>query len=108
MLRSTLCRCPPHAMMARCVASCGDVAPPQDEGREASTALQMALLNCCVIAGRQICTMIVAAIEGGMSLQAALPCIFIMAATMQVLAALGASQVWVGQLPLANSASWHP
>merc|ERR1739836_158172 len=34
------------------------------EGKQVSTALQMALLNCCVTVGQQICTVSLAGIEG--------------------------------------------
>merc|ERR1712127_306906 len=44
------------------------------EGKHVSTALQMALLNCCVTVGQQICTMTLAGIEHVSSLEQALPC----------------------------------
>mmetsp|Transcript_117082 Transcript_117082/g.338444 ORF Transcript_117082/g.338444 Transcript_117082/m.338444 type:complete len:495 (+) Transcript_117082:86-1570(+) len=56
------------------------------EGKQVSTALQMALLNCCVTVGQQICTTILAAIEGDLSLEAALPCVFMVAALAQAIA----------------------
>jgi len=62
----------------------------EEEGKRVSTALQMALLNCCVTVGQQICTLFLAAIEGKMSLEAALPCVFILAAVTQVLGGTGA------------------
>jgi len=60
------------------------------EGKQVSTALQMALLNCCVTIGQQVCTTTLAAIEGGMTLEAALPCVFMLAAAAQVLGGTGA------------------
>jgi len=62
----------------------------EEEGKQVSTALQMALLNCCVTVGQQICTTILAAIEGSLSLEAALPCVFILAAVAQTVAGSGA------------------
>jgi len=62
----------------------------EEEGKPVSTALQMALLNCCVTVGQQICTMILAGIEGKLSLEAALPCVFIVAAIAQGLGGTGA------------------
>eukprot|EP00443_Scrippsiella_acuminata_P008079 CAMPEP_0115198502 /NCGR_PEP_ID=MMETSP0270-20121206/16139_1 /TAXON_ID=71861 /ORGANISM="Scrippsiella trochoidea, Strain CCMP3099" /LENGTH=491 /DNA_ID=CAMNT_0002611877 /DNA_START=25 /DNA_END=1500 /DNA_ORIENTATION=+ len=62
----------------------------EEEGKPVSTALQMALLNCCVTVGQQICTMVLAGIEGKLSLEAALPCVFILAAAAQVLGGTGA------------------
>lgn len=62
----------------------------EEEGKPVSTALQMALLNCCVTVGQQICTMVLAGIEGKMTLEQALPCVFILAAGAQILAGVGA------------------
>merc|ERR1719158_1234441 len=62
----------------------------QEEGKQVSTALQMALLNCCVTVGQQICTTTLAAIEGKLSLETALPCIFMVAATAQAIGGTGA------------------
>mmetsp|Transcript_83311 Transcript_83311/g.268525 ORF Transcript_83311/g.268525 Transcript_83311/m.268525 type:complete len:520 (+) Transcript_83311:73-1632(+) len=60
------------------------------EGKMVSTALQMALLNCCVTVGQQICTMTLAIIESQMSLQKALPLVFMVAALAQGLGGVGA------------------
>merc|ERR1719382_924612 len=62
----------------------------EEEGKQVSTALQMALLNCCVTVGQQICTTSLAAIEGKLSLEAALPFVFMVAATAQALGGTGA------------------
>merc|ERR1719433_1606345 len=62
----------------------------QEEGKQVSTALQMALLNCCVTVGQQICPTTLAAIEGQLSLETALPCVFMVAATAQALGGTGA------------------
>merc|ERR1719511_422391 len=42
------------------------------EGKHVSTALQMALLNCCVTVGQQVCTMILAFVESYIALDKAL------------------------------------
>mmetsp|Transcript_87859 Transcript_87859/g.283792 ORF Transcript_87859/g.283792 Transcript_87859/m.283792 type:complete len:325 (-) Transcript_87859:391-1365(-) len=60
------------------------------EGKVVSTALQMALLNCCVTVGQQICTMILAVIESQMSLEKALPLVFMVAAVAQGFGGIGA------------------
>jgi len=57
-----------------------------EEGKQVSTALQMALLNCCVTVGQQICTLALAIFQGTMSFQQSLPCIFILAAVAQIVA----------------------
>mmetsp|Transcript_57537 Transcript_57537/g.173984 ORF Transcript_57537/g.173984 Transcript_57537/m.173984 type:complete len:486 (-) Transcript_57537:167-1624(-) len=57
----------------------------EEQGKQVSTALQMALLNCCVTVGQQICTLTLAGIEGGMPLHAALPCVFMLAAAAQLI-----------------------
>jgi len=62
----------------------------EEEGKPVSTALQMSLLNCCVTVGQQICTLTLAGIEGRLSLEAALPCVFFVAAAAQVLGGTGA------------------
>jgi hypothetical protein len=50
------------------------------EGKQVSTALQMALLNCCVTVGQQVCTMFLAAIESRIALDQALLIGFMLAA----------------------------
>eukprot|EP00428_Durinskia_dybowskii_P020093 CAMPEP_0170213364 /NCGR_PEP_ID=MMETSP0116_2-20130129/6306_1 /TAXON_ID=400756 /ORGANISM="Durinskia baltica, Strain CSIRO CS-38" /LENGTH=503 /DNA_ID=CAMNT_0010463915 /DNA_START=21 /DNA_END=1532 /DNA_ORIENTATION=- len=67
------------------------------EGKSVSTALQMALLNCCVTIGQQICTVVLAVIESRMSLEAALPCIFMLAAGAQLVA--GTSALFLNDAP---------
>mmetsp|Transcript_85405 Transcript_85405/g.249993 ORF Transcript_85405/g.249993 Transcript_85405/m.249993 type:complete len:475 (-) Transcript_85405:465-1889(-) len=47
----------------------------EEEGKHVSTALQMALINCCVTVGQQICTLTLACIQGKMTLATSLPCI---------------------------------
>jgi hypothetical protein len=55
----------------------------EKQGKPVSTALQMALLNCCITVGQQICTLTLAGIEGKLSLEKALPCVFMLAAIAQ-------------------------
>lgn len=62
----------------------------EEEGKPVSTALQMALLNCCVTIGQQICTMSLAGIEAHMDLATALPCVFIVAGVAQAFGGVGA------------------
>jgi len=62
----------------------------EEEGKQVSTALQMALLNCCVTVGQQVCTLTLAGIEGRLTLQAALPCVFVLAAAAQAAGCAGA------------------
>jgi len=50
-----------------------------EAGMQVSTALQMALLNCCVTVGQQICTLTLAGIESRLPLQQALPLVFVLA-----------------------------
>jgi Na+/melibiose symporter-like transporter len=65
----------------------------EQEGKQVSTALQMALLNCCITVGQQVCTMTLAAIEGQMSLAQALPVTFMVAAAAQAVG--GASALFL-------------
>jgi len=62
----------------------------EEEGKPVSTALQMALMNCCVTIGQQVCTLTLAAIEGRLGLAMSLPIIFIFAALAQLLGGSGA------------------
>eukprot|EP00440_Ansanella_granifera_P070655 gb/GFBE01076676.1/.p1 GENE.gb/GFBE01076676.1/~~gb/GFBE01076676.1/.p1 ORF type:complete len:504 (+),score=102.59 gb/GFBE01076676.1/:1-1512(+) len=64
----------------------------EQEGKQVSTALQMALLNCCVTVGQQICTLSLAAIEAGIpDLKEALPYVFILAGVAHSLGGVGAA-----------------
>lgn len=56
------------------------------QGKAVSTALQMALLNCCVTVGQQICTLTLAGMEHVMTMEAALPLVFMVAAIAQGIA----------------------
>jgi len=59
----------------------------EKEGKFVSTALQMALLNCCIAVGQQICTLSLSGVEAGLPLQEeALPTIFMLAGGALVLA----------------------
>jgi len=56
------------------------------EGKQVSTALQMALLNCCVTVGQQVCTMFLAGIESWIALDKALLIGFMMAGVAFIVA----------------------
>jgi len=75
----------------------------EEEGKTVSTALQMALLNCCVTVGQQVCTMSLAGIESGMSLKAALPCTFMVAAAAQLIG--GSSALCLDDRPAGDEGS---
>ncbi|CAK0796037.1 unnamed protein product, partial [Prorocentrum cordatum] len=62
----------------------------EQEGKQVSTALQMALLNCCITVGQQVCTTILACVEGQMSLAQALPVTFMVAAAAQAVGGMSA------------------
>jgi hypothetical protein len=62
----------------------------EEEGMQVSTALQMALLNCCIAVGQLICTMALAALEERLPLAEALPCTFMISAAALLLAGTGA------------------
>merc|ERR1711972_264021 len=74
----------------------------QLEGKPVSTALQMALLNCCVTVGQQICTLVLAGIEGKLSLEQALPCVFMLASGAQLLG--GTSALFLNDRPVEEDA----
>jgi len=57
----------------------------EEQGKQVSTALQMALLNCCVTVGQEVCHLVLSLIEGNMPLKKALPCVFILAGVAHAL-----------------------
>uniref|UniRef100_A0A7S1RUZ2 Uncharacterized protein n=1 Tax=Alexandrium catenella TaxID=2925 RepID=A0A7S1RUZ2_ALECA len=57
----------------------------EEEGKQVSTALQMALLNCCVTVGQEVCHLVLALIEHSLPLKKALPCVFILAGVAHAL-----------------------
>mmetsp|Transcript_17478 Transcript_17478/g.55012 ORF Transcript_17478/g.55012 Transcript_17478/m.55012 type:complete len:302 (+) Transcript_17478:1-906(+) len=69
----------------------------EEEGKQVSTALQMALLNCCVTVGQEICHLALSVIEHRMELKAALPCVFILAGVAHSLG--GASTLCLDDSP---------
>ncbi|CAE8726597.1 unnamed protein product, partial [Polarella glacialis] len=62
----------------------------EEEGKQVSTALQMALLNCCITVGQQICTVSLAALEASLPLETALMWVMILAGIAHTLAGFGA------------------
>jgi len=61
----------------------------EDEGKPVSTAMQMAMLNCCITIGQQFCTLSLAVLETGLSLQDSLTIILIVAGVADTLSAAG-------------------
>lgn len=47
-------------------------------GKVGSVAMQMAILNCCITVGQQLCTMILAGLETGLPLNSALKYLFVL------------------------------
>jgi len=72
----------------------------EEEGKQVSTALQMALLNCCVTVGQEVCHLALAIIEHRMVLKAALPCVFILAGAAHSLG--GAAALCLDDTPSAS------
>jgi len=62
----------------------------EEEGRQASTAMQMALLNCCITVGQQASTLLLAMVETGLELGPSLAVMFIVAGVAAALAGTGA------------------
>jgi len=73
----------------------------EEEGKQVSTALQMALLNCCVTVGQEVCHLALALIEHQMPLKAALPCVFILGGVAHSLG--GSSALFLDDRPAASS-----
>lgn len=62
----------------------------EEEGRPVSTAMQMAALNCCITVGQQVCTLVLAGVEAGLSLSRSLIVMFIISGVASALAGTGA------------------
>mmetsp|Transcript_22146 Transcript_22146/g.39800 ORF Transcript_22146/g.39800 Transcript_22146/m.39800 type:complete len:485 (+) Transcript_22146:74-1528(+) len=62
----------------------------EEEGKEVSTAMQMAVLNCCITIGQVLCTSSLALLETGLSLERSLTIILIVGGTASALAGTGA------------------
>jgi len=62
----------------------------EEEGKQVSTAMQMAVLNCCITIGQQVCTLTLALLETGLSLQSSLTVILVVAGVAGVFAGTGA------------------
>eukprot|EP00439_Symbiodinium_sp_Y106_P072766 s625_g13.t1 len=75
----------------------------EQEGKQVSTALQMALLNCCVTVGQQVCHMVLAIIEQHLPLTAALPCVFLFAGVAYTLG--GSSALCLDDKPPSEDSS---
>merc|ERR1719433_2368938 len=59
-------------------------------GNVGSVAMQMAILNCCITVGQQLCTMILGGLEGSHSVVAALKGLFIISMVANALGGIAA------------------
>jgi len=75
----------------------------EQEGKQVSTALQMALLNCCVTVGQQVCHVVTATIETSLPLHAALPVAFLFAAATYIVG--GCSALCLNDRPPSEESS---
>jgi len=62
----------------------------EEQGRPASTAMQMALLNCCITVGQQLNTLVLALLETSLDLSHSLIVMFVIAGVAAAIAGTGA------------------
>merc|ERR1719433_290292 len=65
-------------------------------GKVGSVAMQMAVLNCCITVGQQLCTMILGAFETQLDLKAALKYLFVLSMIANGLGAVASLFLGVG------------
>merc|ERR1712087_882565 len=61
----------------------------EEAGHAGSVAMQMAILNCCITVGQQLCTMILGGLENSYSVVDALKGLFILSMLANGLAGIG-------------------
>jgi len=62
----------------------------EEAGHVGSIAMQMAIINCCITVGQQLCTMILGGFETSMDLESSLHGLFIISTVATALAGVGA------------------
>jgi len=69
----------------------------EEAGQAGSVAMQMAILNCCITVGQQLCTMILGGLEGSFSVIDSLKGLFIISMVANGLGGIGALFLTTGK-----------
>merc|ERR1719226_461863 len=77
----------------------------EEAGHAGSVAMQMAILNCCITVGQQLCTMILGGLEGFFSVNDSLKGLYIISMVANGLAGIGALFLTTGGKPAGKSVS---
>merc|ERR1719282_1656527 len=76
----------------------------ESAGHAGSVAMQMAILNCCITVGQQLCTMILGGLEGSFSVNDSLKGLYIISMIANGLGGIGALFLTTGK-PAGKSVS---
>merc|ERR1739846_102081 len=71
----------------------------EQAGKAGSVAMQMAILNCCITVGQQLCTMMLGGLEGTFEFVVAIKYLFIISMLANGLAGVAALFLNTGKLP---------
>merc|ERR1739844_777073 len=71
----------------------------EQAGKAGSVAMQMAILNCCITVGQQLCTMMLAWLQGSFEFVVAIRCLFIISMFANGFAGFAALFLNSGKLP---------
>merc|ERR1719282_350041 len=74
-------------------------------GHAGSVAMQMAILNCCITVGQQLCTMILGGLEGSFSVNDSLKGLYIISMVANGLGGIGALFLTTGTKNAGKSVS---
>merc|ERR1712071_239640 len=77
----------------------------EQAGQVGSVAMQMAILNCCITVGQQLCTMTLGGLEGSYSVNESLKGLYIISAVAGSLGGLGAMFLKGGAPEVASAGS---
>jgi len=77
----------------------------EEAGHAGSVAMQMAILNCCITVGQQLCTMILGALEGSFSVNDSLKGLYIISMVANGLAGIAALFLTTGGKSAGKSVS---
>merc|ERR1712051_705345 len=77
----------------------------EEAGHAGSVAMQMAVLNCCITVGQQLCTMILGGLEGWMDFVEAVKFLFIISMVANGLGGVSALFLTTGGKPAGKSLS---
>merc|ERR1712113_850460 len=77
----------------------------EEAGHAGSVAMQMAILNCCITVGQQLCTMILGGLEGSFSVNDSLKGLYIISMIANALGGIGALFLTTGGKPTGKSIS---